>query len=1040
MQRSEDKEKLKVDLAWVLKDVEVEERGSVFECALPFLQGVTDRDAITAIIEALKNIETKEERKSVSDCLAPITREIVLPPLVGLDGKALERPDGKTIELSDLIPNLIQYVSAAIETADRKSISQGVVSFIREIPDRRLAPLALSNVINALTSVKEDDMKSFAKFAAPLLYQFAVPLLQDFTPFYHFLPYALTALTEVKVDDRKSFSDSAALLLQGVSPQGDLPGYAINALFIKELANVKAENWESVARYAPPLLQAINYSEKHLQQMMDDKVILNTLQALEYVSASERESVSKYAAPLLKKIKKGTDGRSILLLLQRIEKVSTDEREAFSQCATYFLRNESSPDSLALALDFLNNCLAGVKAEERKSVAKYAAPLLQWIAEGENVSNILRAIEKINADEREAFSMCASYLLRGDDNEYRAIRLFKTVIGALVDVKVEDRKSVAKYAAPLLQGIKDDKEILNILRTARDLNEKYGESFFKFAAPFLPVITDGKGMSNILRIFMELNPEDRETLTLKTNAYFQNADIDVKQRRQVLLNFFDGSNFIPSQYFEKLLECCIESAKGNITPMEMLFTNQEVQNASQAYMLERLQEDENMEPNHVQWLSNFAKKISDHATKWGINPDTDLFKKVKDLENKYNPTRFVVDYQLLKSNPEQILRYLSLKIDNGQYPHVNFMDENKQVSEGIDSGGLKRQLQGTLFENLFNDVPRDKKLPFFKVVKVVDEEERVEGDEEDEWVAVTGVHIDVLPQVRIGQDEFANDKRSYHNIGKLLAVAYSHEKSLLTGVHFNPGLMRALAALTQNEMKVLASIDIQSWKDLPEPVLCKIFAGLDPTYSGIAKPADQRKENEQTLYLEFMTIRDDDYNEIGKHADLRAAIEHYANEHKEMPFAEIIPAIAIAAQGMYSSLPDEKWEKISQLGAEKLSEKIQGITLTYELVLAQLRWEGPRQTDERIQGFLKEWLRLNKDNREELKRFVMAVTGDSSLNNQKKLNISLINQETPDLLPTASTCFNTMHLSTNFTSQEKFIRQMNTFLDNALAGTGFSMT
>jgi len=258
-------------------------------------------------------------------------------------------------------------------------------------------------------------------------------------------------------------------------------------------------------------------------------------------------------------------------------------------------------------------------------------------------------------------------------------------------------------------------------------------------------------------------------------------------------------------------------------------------------------------------------------------------------------------------------------------------------------------------------------------------------------------------------------------------------------LYFYSRLFGGLLALSAEDMQALFSIDIRSWKDLSERILCKIFAGMDPSYAGIAKSENQRNENEKTVYDAFMTIWDDDYNETGKYANLREAIEHHADEHKEVPYAEIIPAIAIIAKGMHSILRNTQWENMTQLEAESLSEKIQGMQLlSGETVIDQLKWTGPyTETSEQTKTFLKEWLR--QANPDDLKRFVKAVTGSTSLTKQSELKMRLYTADPPEKLPVSHTCFNTLDLPTTYTNQEILNDKMQKYLEHALAGTGFTI-
>lgn len=119
-----------------------------------------------------------------------------------------------------------------------------------------------------------------------------------------------------------------------------------------------------------------------------------------------------------------------------------------------------------------------------------------------------------------------------------------------------------------------------------------------------------------------------------------------------------------------------------------------------------------------------------------------------------------------------------------------------------------------------------------------------------------------------------------------------------------------------------------------------------------------------------------------------------------------------------------------------LQQRMEGV-LNKEALKRKLTWELTHSKDPRFiktQEYLVNWIDRNKD---KLEKFVYAVTGLRTLC-PKPLSIQVFDRD-KDFIPVAHTCFFSLELSANYESQEVFNQKIDYFLENALAGSGFTM-
>jgi hypothetical protein len=144
----------------------------------------------------------------------------------------------------------------------------------------------------------------------------------------------------------------------------------------------------------------------------------------------------------------------------------------------------------------------------------------------------------------------------------------------------------------------------------------------------------------------------------------------------------------------------------------------------------------------------------------------------------------------------------------------------------------------------------------------------------------------------------------------------------------------------------------------------------------------------------------------------------------------IDPIIALA-DGIKAILNEEELTTFAGLEPSAIQDRIEG-KLSADAILEKLEIEVRVSVE--VQEFLRTWIRNRADNPEELKAFLIAVTGSPTISPQMP-EIKIFHRD--EGLPASHTCFNHLELS-NVPSQEKFDEDMAVFLATAQEGSGFT--
>lgn len=375
-----------------------------------------------------------------------------------------------------------------------------------------------------------------------------------------------------------------------------------------------------------------------------------------------------------------------------------------------------------------------------------------------------------------------------------------------------------------------------------------------------------------------------------------------------------------------------------------------------------------------------------------------------------------VDIQQLAEDPVSNLIWLGNKylLRGRPIPEIKYVNEG-ELSEGIDLGGLTREFISRLFELLF--------------VKAKDGEEPV--------LPLVDGEVCVWPNF---PQEYAEENillTCYQTVGRMLALCYSSQKKryqLFTGEIFDPTFFQLikLPGIVESflsEDTLIASLLIL--KGLPENLM-QLMGENSPRI----------EEFDQASLTRVSFLLDSERSLGGPPADFTVLENRKNLRNKVLQEAREdgrIRAASIIASSMREGLTSEKRVQLTRESAENLQKNIQG-ELNADLLKSRLNWTtGSRSVSEdnlqKTKTFLEMWIELNRDNKEQLRKFVRAVTSNNSLG-ARKIDVVVYSRGTNNI-PSAHTCGLSLELTADYPDQDKFNEKMDLFLLEALAGDGF---
>ncbi len=355
------------------------------------------------------------------------------------------------------------------------------------------------------------------------------------------------------------------------------------------------------------------------------------------------------------------------------------------------------------------------------------------------------------------------------------------------------------------------------------------------------------------------------------------------------------------------------------------------------------------------------------------------------------------------------MKQLRPHVRNGGFPFIIYTENNVR-QEGIDAGGLRRDLQRLMLKHLFPKKPekRDGAIPFWCVSSLLRPDQN-----------------GVLPIARSNEEV-----ECYRTIGNLLAIAYKGTE--LTGKHFAPCLFRALPLLFVPEssssqlslIKLFATVfdrqellKLINHEELSEQdnVRLQLFLNSECEIK-MNQDSDMKMSKEKIFSIE----------NLAKVINTSLLDEIPSPEFGIYRFQNVLDGIKAIGEGMHEVLQKE-WEEA--LGDPKaMAERIEG-KLTRGLIIDSLEFSP--QISQLTKDFLVSW--INQAKPVDLKKFIYIVTGSPSLLSSTKITVKHVQGQVH--LPAANTCSNQISII-NYNNEKLFHEQMNTFLK--LAAKGFS--
>jgi hypothetical protein len=344
-------------------------------------------------------------------------------------------------------------------------------------------------------------------------------------------------------------------------------------------------------------------------------------------------------------------------------------------------------------------------------------------------------------------------------------------------------------------------------------------------------------------------------------------------------------------------------------------------------------------------------------------------------------------------NPTRPLLQLFAQINKEhRFPRIKY-----QNSEGIDEGGLTRDFVSNMFQALCH--PDQKSLPL------------IESD---------GRYFPKVEEAPLPALLLEDQIKCFRAIGMLFARALNGDCSLrrdsvTTGAHFHPTLFAMIHALTLDDLIPEVPADVPNIKEK----LTKLYLKAQfPQLFG------SDSDGEIVALIN---------GEVSQELQARGVDEEFL---KDYHVNSIIQATLLIAKSMHKNLTvPNQWADADIIGdsPEILSKKIEG-SLSSDLVISAFGLES--EAEDTRKGMVKRWV-LNASP-EELKNFIFALTGSTSLSPGQKLGIHLCEAlNNPENAPVFHTCGQYMDLP-NYPTYELFASKLAISIASALAG-GFQI-
>ena len=415
----------------------------------------------------------------------------------------------------------------------------------------------------------------------------------------------------------------------------------------------------------------------------------------------------------------------------------------------------------------------------------------------------------------------------------------------------------------------------------------------------------------------------------------------------------------------------------------------------------------------------------------------------------------------MKERPEDILDELYEKcylvdpeIDDF---FVRYYDQNFQVQNGIDDGGLSRQFIADLVSGLVGKkdgelVFKEVEGKFVPVASITNDNSKYirldtslgeqENLSDEELLEVLGLaYGNAIPDEYIGDSgwidftevkkKFADlqgripalnelEKKRFEMLGKLFGMCNSSDNFLI-GSLFDESVFDGLCAFSDldldvefNQLSDERRMEIYEQKVGDDPNLQKLFRFANSDLDDL--------DDNQLLESVWFAFPDGDFpDELGDESEIGDVRENYEVVRDAlkgqimmlMNKDKSLPALFMIARGLRNHIDsvddpvvmgghdlDQPWDLLRLKGGENLLEQIQG-ALTSQILIEKLNFDfGVSDTSS---GFLKIW--IEEVEQENLVKFVKAATGSPSLGRDGVISVAQ-NGNGEDYLPEFHTCTN----------------------------------
>lgn len=368
-----------------------------------------------------------------------------------------------------------------------------------------------------------------------------------------------------------------------------------------------------------------------------------------------------------------------------------------------------------------------------------------------------------------------------------------------------------------------------------------------------------------------------------------------------------------------------------------------------------------------------------------------------------------IDIDELKQNPKHYILKLGEHLSNkSELPHIIYI-QNNEICEGLDTGGLGRDLFSLLFKDGFQI-------------------------QEDCSGAINTKSYLVLDMDRnpksVGEK---NEEDHYRAIGRLLKLCLLDEATFKTGPLFSETVYTCIQKAFSNDM---GEIDTENnnwflysslkFKNFSDDLIYKLqgnSTNFDEKEYGFIMGLIYDFIDENVDNLE----KSKDFMSLKPNRDrLRHAIQ---NRGKRDPNLRLIFAMTSEIK---KSLNQRMKDSLSNLKPIQFIEKIEG-HISKQSVKENLLW-NTLDTDKKIQtrNFLENW--VDAADKESLRKFVYSI---SSLNTLAGKKFTIHIGDVQFRFPEVNTCDCKFFLSSCYKNQEEFNEHMAVYFENALVGTGF---